>query len=71
MWSMLASCSSLETLDLQSFNTASIQGNGRERMFRYDANLSKILVSKDWSLDYNGATQIFEGCGIKEVIVVE
>ena len=71
MWSMFNSCSSLETLDLQSFNTESIQGNGRERMFRFDSNLSKILVSKDWSLDYNGATQIFEGCGVKEVKVVE
>ena len=68
---MFMNCSSLETLDLRSFNTKSIQGNGRERMFRFDSNLSKILVSKDWSLDYNGATQVFEGCGVKEVTVVE
>ena len=71
MYGMFSGCSSLKTLDLQSFNTASIQGNGRERMFRYGANLSKILVSKDWSIDYNGASQIFEGCGVKEVTVVE
>ena len=67
MYAMFNGCSSLQTFDLQSFSTASY----RERMFIYDANLSKILVSKDWSLDYNGATQIFEGCGVKEVIVVE
>ena len=67
MYSMFSGCSSLQTLDLQSFSTAC----GRENMFRNDVNLSKILVSKDWSLDYNGATQIFEGCGVKEVTVVE
>ena len=68
---MFMNCSSLETLDLRSFNTKSIQGNGRESMFGNDANLNKILVSKDWSLDYNEDTSIFVGCGVKEVTVVE
>lgn len=68
---MFLNCSSLKTLDLQSFNTESVQENGRASMFSYDTNLSKILVSKDWSLDYNGSTQIFRGCGVKEVTVVE
>ena len=68
---MFMNCSSLETLDLQSFSTASIQGNRRASMFGNDANLNKILVSKDWSLDYNEDTSIFVGCGVKEVTVVE